>query len=68
MFSRDPKHYRATPRTTQQAFGPYAEYIAERAERDFNRQRLIDIASMAACTLGSIACAIAIGVMMGWNG
>jgi hypothetical protein len=23
MFSRDPKHYRPTPRSVQQAFGPY---------------------------------------------
>jgi hypothetical protein len=23
MFSRDPKHYRQTPRSIQEAFGPY---------------------------------------------
>lgn len=64
MFSRDNAHYHPTPRTTQQAFGPYAEYRAER--RAFNRQRLIDIASMAACTLGAFVCAALIGVMLAW--
>lgn len=69
MFSRDNSHYHPTPRSIQQAFGPHADsYISSQERRDFNRQRLIDIASMAACTLGSIACAIAIGVMLGWQG
>lgn len=30
MFSQDPKHYRATPRTTQQAFGPYHRFTPRR--------------------------------------
>lgn len=60
MFSRDNNHYHPTPRSTQEAFGPYAEFRAER------RQRWIDVASMAACPLGAIACAAAIGVMLGW--
>lgn len=64
MFSRDARHYRSTPRTTQQAFGPYAEFRADR--RAFNRQRLIDIATMAACTLGAFVCAALIGVMLAW--
>jgi hypothetical protein len=29
MFSRDNKHYRPTPRTIQQAFGPYARFHRE---------------------------------------
>jgi len=65
MFSKDSKHYRPTPRTTQQAFGPYAEY---REDRQFRLQRWVDIATMAACTFGAIACAAAIGLMFGWNG
>lgn len=69
MFSRDNRHYRATPRSIQQAFGPHTDsFISDSDRREFNRRRWIDIASMAACTLGSIACAIAIGVMLGWQG
>lgn len=36
MFSRDNRHYRATPRSTQQAFGPYHRFdiaVCKRHER-----------------------------------
>ena len=33
MFSRDNKHYRPTPRTLQQAFGPHAEWNAPKDRR-----------------------------------
>ena len=66
MFSRDIKHYRATPRSTSEAFGPYAEYQPDlRAER---RERLIDLLCMAASLIGAATIAVAIGVMIGWLG
>lgn len=69
MFSRDNSHYHPTPRSIQQAFGPHADsYISPSERRDFNRQRLIDIACLAACTLGAFVIAGLIGVMLGWNG
>jgi hypothetical protein len=37
MFSRDPKHYRPTPRTIQSAFGPhhsFTPYAKRRARAD----------------------------------
>lgn len=66
MFSRDIKHYRATPRTTSEAFGPYAEYQPDlRIER---RERLIDLLGMAASLIGAATLAVAIGLLVGWLG
>jgi hypothetical protein len=47
MFSRDNKHYRATPRTTQQAFGPYHRFQMPPAPK----QHAWDI---VACAVGVI--------------
>lgn len=37
MFSRDPKHYRSTPRTIQDAFGPYHRMQAAQTCRKHER-------------------------------
>lgn len=59
MFSRDPNHYRATPRSMQTSkFGPYSRLSGER------RSRAGGIAYIVACLL----CAAAIGLMLAVNG
>jgi hypothetical protein len=58
MFSRDSKHYRPTPRTTSEAFGPYHKYQSVKQARwDF-----IQVA------LGVIALGVVYGLLFGWRG
>lgn len=58
MFSRDSKHYRPTPRTTSEAFGPYHFYESKKQARR-------DVISVA---LGVIALGIVYGLLFGWRG
>lgn len=53
------------PRTMKDAF---ERHIQRDVRSEYNRQRIIDICAMAACTLGAFVCAGAIGVMIGWLG
>lgn len=56
MFSRDIKHYASTPRRLDQSkFGPYARLTTE------TKQTIRDIVDYSLC----IACAVAIGVLIG---
>lgn len=57
MFSRDPKHYRATPRTISEAFGPYAKFAPPPAKRD----KWLTIA-------GVVLVGAAFGLLIGWRG
>lgn len=59
MFSKDLKHYRATPRTLNEAFGPYHSFI----EREQRVRK--DILCAA---LGVIALGIVYGLLIGWRG
>lgn len=58
MFSRDPKHYRPTPRTIQQAFGPYHKFEIEKCRK---HERLV-------ITVGVIALGVLFGLLFGWRG
>jgi hypothetical protein len=58
MFSRDNKHYRPTPRTTQEAFGPYSRYQSKKQARN-------DILQVA---LGVLALGVTYGLLFGWRG
>lgn len=57
MFSNDPKHYRATPRTTGEAFGPYHNF----APSGRRKSRLWT-------ALGVVACGAVLGLLVGWRG
>jgi hypothetical protein len=60
MFSRDPMHYRATPRTLQTSkFGPYASI-----DRDDTRSRAGSVLYLVA----AILCAATLGILLGFNG
>jgi hypothetical protein len=59
MFSKDNRHYRSTPRTLNEAFGPYHSMNVE-----YRRVRK-DILSVA---LGVIALGIVYGLLIGWRG
>ena len=59
MFSKDPKHYRATPRTVQEAFGAYHRYEEIRACR--RHERLCVVA-------GVIVLGVVYGLLFGWRG
>lgn len=58
MFSRDSKHYRATPRTLQQAFGPYSKYDVAHCRK---HERLV-------AAVGVIFVGILLGLLLGWQG
>jgi hypothetical protein len=58
MFSRDAKHYRRTPRTTSEAFGPYAHYQSRKQARN-------DIIQVA---LSVVALGVVYGLLFGWRG
>jgi hypothetical protein len=58
MFSRDNRHYRATPRTIQEAFGPYHRYDIEICRK---HERLI-------ATVGALFVGIIFGLLFGWRG
>lgn len=57
MFSQDRKHYRPTPRTMNQAFGPYAKVtpIGHRT-------------SKVAVVAGVVIVGAIYGLLMGWRG
>lgn len=63
MFSRDPKHYRPTPRTTSEAFGPYHEFL-----RDQKRLRNLEFLSNISPILGVLIVGIVYGLLFGWRG
>jgi hypothetical protein len=58
MFSKDNKHYRPTPRTTQEAFGPYHRYEVSICKK---HERLCAIAGVL--IVGAIY-----GLLIGWRG
>lgn len=58
MFSRDYKHYRSTPRTVQEAFGPYHRYDIAVCRK---HERLVAIA-------GVLGVGVIFGLLMGWRG
>lgn len=60
MFSRDPKHYRATPRNLNEAFGPYASPLLTEAKKQARRD-MIHVA------LGVVALGIVYGLLFGWR-
>jgi hypothetical protein len=59
MFSRDLKHYRATPRTTSEAFGPYHSF------QQSHRRTKLGILCAAA---GVIALGVVYGFLFAWRG
>lgn len=59
MFSQDPKHYRPTPRTMNQAFGPYSKLTLV-SHRHIRRERWIAAA-------GVVACGVVYGLLMYWG-
>ena len=59
MFSKDKTHYRATPRTLNEAFGPYHSFNVE-----YRRVRK-DILCAA---LGVVALGVVYGLLIGWRG
>ena len=59
MFSRDFKHYRPTPRTTQQAFGPYHNFYTTNTPK--KHERLVAI-------VGVIFVGVVLGLLFGWRG
>lgn len=59
MFSRDKRHYRAAPRTMNEAFGPYARFEEIRFYR--RHERLIAAA-------GVILLGVIYGLLTGWRG
>ncbi len=60
MFSQDPKHYRSTPRTTQQAFGPYSRAHFE------NRKR--ECWSMLLTVVTIVVIGAYFGLLLAWRG
>ena len=59
MFSKDNRHYRPTPRTLNEAFGPYHNFQAIKTCR--KHERLCVIA-------GVIVLGMVYGLLMGWRG
>ena len=59
MFSKDNKHYRPTPRTLNEAFGPYHRWQEIRTCR--KHERLCVVA-------GVIVLGVVYGLLMGWRG
>ena len=59
MFSRDPKHYRPTPRSIQQAFGPYHRMPEIRTCRKHERLCVI----VGVLFLGAVY-----GLLFAWRG
>jgi hypothetical protein len=61
MFSKDIKHYRPTPRTIQDVFGPYhqSRIIEIGYRRKFDR---------AFTVLGTLAAGIILGLLCAWRG
>jgi hypothetical protein len=58
MFSKDTKHYRATPRTIQQAFGAYHRYdiaVCKKHER-------------LCAAIGVLIVGVVFGLLIGWRG
>ena len=60
MFSQDPKHYRSTPRTTQQAFGPYSRAHFE------NRKH--ERGGMLFTLLAIVVIGVYFGLLLAWRG
>jgi hypothetical protein len=58
MFSRDNRHYRATPRTITQAFGPYHRYDIAVCKK---HERLCAV-------VGVVIVGIVFGLLIGWRG
>jgi hypothetical protein len=58
MFSKDSRHYRATPRTIGEAFGPYHRYDISVCRR---HERLIAV-------VGVIVAGVLLGLAFGWRG
>lgn len=58
MFSRDFKHYRATPRTIQEAFGAYHRYDIAHCRK---HERLVAI-------VGVLIVGAIYGLLFGWRG
>lgn len=58
MFSRDSKHYRATPRSLQEAFGPYHRYNIVVCRK---HERLV-------AAIGVIFVGVLLGLLLGWRG
>jgi hypothetical protein len=57
MFSKDPKHNRPTPRSIQQAFGPYHKMRVEKPE------------SHGVFTVfGMLVLGIIFGLLLAWRG
>lgn len=59
MFSKDNRHYRATPRTLQDAFGPY---------HVFHEQHRRAKSNIVCAALGVIALGVIYGLLFGWRG
>lgn len=59
MFSKDAKHYRRTPRTMSEAFGPYARFEDVKVCR--RHQRLV-------AAVGVIVLGVIYGLLFGWRG
>jgi hypothetical protein len=59
MFSKDRTHYRATPRTLNEAFGPYHSIDVQ-----YRRVRK-DVLGAA---FGVVALGIVYGLLIGWRG
>jgi len=57
MFSKDNRHYRPTPRSVQQAFGPYHRYDIAVCRK---HERL--------CLVAAIIVMALIGLLIGWRG
>lgn len=58
MFSRDPRCYRATPRTVQQAFGPYATSMPP-VKRRKSKLFTLALAAASLSVMGLVTMAIA---------
>lgn len=57
MFSRDARHYRRTPRTISEAFGPYHRYDVAVCRK---HERL--------CLIAAVLVMAGIGLLIGWRG
>lgn len=58
MFSKDNRHYRPTPRSVSEAFGPYHCYDIDYCRK---HERLIAIA-------GVLIVGVILGLLFGWRG
>ena len=58
MFSRDNKHYRATPRSIKEAFGPYHRYDIAVCRK---HERLV-------AAVGVVFVGVLLGLLLGWRG